>query len=180
LPAPANPVPHPAYYYSHVQPRRNCHCPRRSGHRPSPARRERTFLVRSGGSGPVVVLLHGYAETSDSWAPRAVELAKTCTVVVPDLRGIGRSSRPAGGSTRRRRPRTSGRSSRRSGTTVHPWFPTTSALWSPTHTRRAIRKKSSALSSWTRPSQVSRPGMTSCEIGAVAFLLQQAEGAISL
>jgi pimeloyl-ACP methyl ester carboxylesterase len=55
------------------------------------------IFVRSGGSGPVVVLLHGYAETSDSWGPLAIELAKTYTVVVPDLRGIGRSSRPDGG-----------------------------------------------------------------------------------
>jgi len=55
------------------------------------------IFVRSGGSGPVVVLLHGYAETSDSWKPLATELVKTYTVVVPDLRGIGRSSRPAGG-----------------------------------------------------------------------------------
>lgn len=55
------------------------------------------IFVRSGGSGPVVVLLHGYAETSDSWAPLAAELVKTYTVVVPDLRGIGHSSRPAGG-----------------------------------------------------------------------------------
>jgi pimeloyl-ACP methyl ester carboxylesterase len=55
------------------------------------------IFVRSAGSGPVVVLLHGYAETSDSWAPLAVELVKSYTVVVPDLRGIGRSSRPAGG-----------------------------------------------------------------------------------
>ncbi len=55
------------------------------------------IFVRSGGSGPVVVLLHGYAETSDSWAPLATELVKSYTVVVPDLRGIGRSSRPAGG-----------------------------------------------------------------------------------
>jgi pimeloyl-ACP methyl ester carboxylesterase len=54
-------------------------------------------FVRSGGSGPVVVLLHGYAETSDSWAPLATELVKNYTIVVPDLRGIGRSSRPAGG-----------------------------------------------------------------------------------
>ena len=44
-----------------------------------------------------MVLLHGYAETSDSWAPLAAELVKTCTVVAPDLRGIGRSSRPTGG-----------------------------------------------------------------------------------
>jgi len=55
------------------------------------------IFVRSGGSGPGVVLLHGYAETSDSWGPLAAELAKTYTVVVPDLRGMGRSSRPAGG-----------------------------------------------------------------------------------
>jgi pimeloyl-ACP methyl ester carboxylesterase len=55
------------------------------------------IFVRSGGSGPVVVLLHGYAETSDSWGPLAAELQNSYTVVVPDLRGIGRSSRPDGG-----------------------------------------------------------------------------------
>ncbi len=55
------------------------------------------IFVRSAGQGPVVVLIHGYAETSDSWAPLATELQKTYTVVVPDLRGIGGSSRPAGG-----------------------------------------------------------------------------------
>ena len=55
------------------------------------------IFVRSAGHGPVVVLIHGYAETSDSWAPLAAELEKSYTVVVPDLRGIGGSSRPAGG-----------------------------------------------------------------------------------
>jgi pimeloyl-ACP methyl ester carboxylesterase len=55
------------------------------------------IYVRSAGKGPVVVLIHGYAETSDSWAPLAAELVKSYTVVVPDLRGIGRSSRPDGG-----------------------------------------------------------------------------------
>src|SRR5437588_10002697 len=55
------------------------------------------IFVRSGGAGPVVVLVHGYAETSDSWGPLAAELVKNYTVVVPDLRGMGRSSRPAGG-----------------------------------------------------------------------------------
>src|SRR3989441_11399134 len=55
------------------------------------------IFVRWGGSGPVVVLIHGYAENSDSWAPLAADLMKDHTVVVPDLRGIGRSSRPAGG-----------------------------------------------------------------------------------
>jgi pimeloyl-ACP methyl ester carboxylesterase len=55
------------------------------------------IYVRSGGSGPVVVLLHGYAENSDSWAPLAADLMKDHTVVVPDLPGIGRSSKPAAG-----------------------------------------------------------------------------------
>jgi pimeloyl-ACP methyl ester carboxylesterase len=55
------------------------------------------IFVRSGGSGPVVVLLHGYAENSDSWAPLAADLMKDHMVVVPDLRGIGRSSKPEGG-----------------------------------------------------------------------------------
>src|ERR1700761_6191612 len=61
----------------------------------SPAGAE--IFVRFGGSGPVVLLLHGYAENSDSWAPLAADLMKDHTVVVPDLRGIGRSSKPAGG-----------------------------------------------------------------------------------
>src|SRR6201993_3546222 len=55
------------------------------------------IFVRWGGSGPVVLLIHGYAENSDSWAPLAADLMKDHTVVVPDLRGIGRSSKPAGG-----------------------------------------------------------------------------------
>src|SRR6202171_6083766 len=55
------------------------------------------IFVRWGGSGPVVVLIHGYAENSDSWAPLAADLVKDHTVVVPDLRGIGRSSKPVDG-----------------------------------------------------------------------------------
>jgi pimeloyl-ACP methyl ester carboxylesterase/quercetin dioxygenase-like cupin family protein len=55
------------------------------------------MFVRFGGTGPAVLLLHGYAENSDSWAPLARDLMKDHTVIVPDLRGIGRSSKPAGG-----------------------------------------------------------------------------------
>src|SRR5262250_612310 len=55
------------------------------------------IYVRWGGTGAVVVLVHGYAENSDSWAPLAADLMKDRTVVVPDLRGIGRSSKPTGG-----------------------------------------------------------------------------------
>jgi pimeloyl-ACP methyl ester carboxylesterase len=50
-----------------------------------------------GGQGPVVVLLHGYAETSHMWLPLMPLLAKSHTVVAPDLRGAGDSERPQGG-----------------------------------------------------------------------------------
>ena len=56
-----------------------------------------TIHVRSGGSGPAVVLLHGYGETGDMWAPLAIDLARDHTVIVPDLRGLGLSAKPAGG-----------------------------------------------------------------------------------
>src|SRR6202790_5525924 len=55
------------------------------------------IFVRWGGTGAVVVLIHGYAENSDSWAPLAADLMKDHTVVVPDLRGIGKSSKPESG-----------------------------------------------------------------------------------
>jgi pimeloyl-ACP methyl ester carboxylesterase len=55
------------------------------------------IFVRVGGSGPAVVLLHGYGETGDMWAPLAAKLAETHTVIVPDLRGMGLSSHPASG-----------------------------------------------------------------------------------
>jgi pimeloyl-ACP methyl ester carboxylesterase len=56
-----------------------------------------TLHVRVGGAGPAVILLHGYGETGDMWGPMAAELAPDHTIVVPDLRGMGLSSRPAGG-----------------------------------------------------------------------------------
>ncbi len=55
------------------------------------------IFVRVGGHGPAVVMLHGYGETGDMWQPLAVAMAKTHTVVVPDLRGMGLSAHPAGG-----------------------------------------------------------------------------------
>jgi pimeloyl-ACP methyl ester carboxylesterase len=56
-----------------------------------------TIYVRAGGVGPAVVLLHGYGETGDMWAPLASDLAHDHTVIVPDLRGLGLSSKPSGG-----------------------------------------------------------------------------------
>jgi pimeloyl-ACP methyl ester carboxylesterase len=55
------------------------------------------IYVRAGGEGPAVLLLHGYGETGDMWAPLAARLARNHRVIVPDLRGLGLSSRPAGG-----------------------------------------------------------------------------------
>lgn len=56
-----------------------------------------TIHVRVGGSGPAVVLLHGYGVTGDMWSPMAAELMRDHTVIVPDLRGLGLSSKPASG-----------------------------------------------------------------------------------
>jgi pimeloyl-ACP methyl ester carboxylesterase len=56
-----------------------------------------TQYVRVGGSGPAVVLLHGFGDTGDMWAPLATILARDHTVIVPDLRGMGLSSHPDGG-----------------------------------------------------------------------------------
>lgn len=53
--------------------------------------------VRSGGSGPAVVLIHGFGDTGDMWGPLATRLARRHTVIVPDLRGMGLSSKPPGG-----------------------------------------------------------------------------------
>jgi pimeloyl-ACP methyl ester carboxylesterase len=50
-----------------------------------------------GGSGSAVVLLHGYAETGHMWDPLLPELTKIHTVIVPDLRGAGNSSKPESG-----------------------------------------------------------------------------------
>jgi pimeloyl-ACP methyl ester carboxylesterase len=50
-----------------------------------------------GGTGPAVLLLHGYAETAQMWKPLAVQLAPRFTVIAIDLPGIGDSSIPASG-----------------------------------------------------------------------------------
>ena len=56
-----------------------------------------TIHVRWGGQGPAAVLLHGYGETGDMWAPLARDLARDHTVIVPDLRGMGLSARATSG-----------------------------------------------------------------------------------
>src|SRR6202163_1036117 len=61
----------------------------------------RSLYVRVGGKGPAVVLLHGFGDTGDMWAPLAAELVKDHTVIVPDLRGMGRSTHPDTGYTKK-------------------------------------------------------------------------------
>jgi len=53
--------------------------------------------VRSGGSGPPLLLLHGAPQTHMMWAGIADRLARDFTVIAPDLRGYGRSDKPAPG-----------------------------------------------------------------------------------
>jgi pimeloyl-ACP methyl ester carboxylesterase len=44
-----------------------------------------------------IVLLHGYAQNSHMWLPLIAELAKTNTVIAPDLRGFGRTTKAKDG-----------------------------------------------------------------------------------
>ena len=55
---------------------------------------EATLRVRHGGSGPPVLLLHGHPRTHATWHRVAPLLAARHTVVCPDLRGYGESSKP--------------------------------------------------------------------------------------
>lgn len=55
---------------------------------------ETRILVRTAGSGPPVLLLHGYPQTSAMWCRVAPRLMGTFTVVCADLRGYGRSGKP--------------------------------------------------------------------------------------
>ena len=59
------------------------------------------LYVRVGGTGPAVVLLHGFGDTGDMWQPIAVQLVKDHTVIVPDLRGMGLSDHPDIGYTKK-------------------------------------------------------------------------------
>jgi haloacetate dehalogenase len=58
---------------------------------------EASYFVAEGGSGPPVLLLHGFPETHRCWQRIAPRLAIRHRVVAPDLRGYGDSWAPAGG-----------------------------------------------------------------------------------
>ncbi|MFI1487860.1 alpha/beta fold hydrolase [Streptomyces sp. NPDC020747] len=72
-------------------------------HHANPARtgratvNETSLHYRTAGSGPALVLLHGVPKTGYHWRHLVPKLTDQYTVVVPDLRGLGDSSRPADG-----------------------------------------------------------------------------------
>jgi haloacetate dehalogenase len=55
-----------------------------------------TINVRSMGEGEPLLLLHGYPQTHAMWHKVAPDLARDYSVVCPDLRGYGDSSKPKG------------------------------------------------------------------------------------
>jgi haloacetate dehalogenase len=56
-----------------------------------------SYYVAHGGSGPPLLLLHGFPETHACWHHVASRLARAHRVVAPDLRGYGASTAPPGG-----------------------------------------------------------------------------------
>jgi pimeloyl-ACP methyl ester carboxylesterase len=55
-----------------------------------------TVAFRTAGEGPVVVLVHGLAGSSDTWRHVMPALARRFTVIAPDLLGHGATAKPAG------------------------------------------------------------------------------------
>src|SRR5215210_9455891 len=51
---------------------------------------------RTGGDGPLLVLIHGITSSSASWEPVLPLLAEHYTIIAPDLLGHGQSDKPAG------------------------------------------------------------------------------------
>ncbi len=54
------------------------------------------IFYAKGGNGPPVLLLHGFPQTHAMWHAVAPALARQFTVICPDLRGYGASSKPQG------------------------------------------------------------------------------------
>lgn len=65
------------------------------------------YLKAGKGNETPVVLLHGYAQTSHMWRPLMPHLSDRQTVIAPDLRGAGSSSRPDGGYDKKTSPKIS-------------------------------------------------------------------------
>src|SRR5881396_3208014 len=53
--------------------------------------------LRAGTGKKTLVLIHGFGDTSHMWIPLFEDFRKDYTIIAPDMRGLGESSRPAGG-----------------------------------------------------------------------------------
>src|SRR5437588_2219991 len=58
---------------------------------------EASYFLSQEGTGPALLLLHGFPETHVCWHRVAPRLAKTHHVIAPDIRGYGASEAPTGG-----------------------------------------------------------------------------------
>src|SRR4051794_31757466 len=76
--------------------RRNTMAPAITGfdHRHVPGADGVSLNAAVGGSGPAIVLLHGFPQTHLMWRHVAADLAADHTVICPDLRGYGASDKP--------------------------------------------------------------------------------------
>jgi len=105
-----------------------------------------TINVRVGGHGPAVVLIHGFRRHRRHVVADGRRAREDHTVVVPDLRGMGLSSHPAGGYDKWTQAGDIAPSSTSSASTAPTSWATTSARWSRMPTRRAIRTRQAAWS----------------------------------
>ena len=53
--------------------------------------------LKAGTGNRILVLIHGFGDTSRMWAPLFDDFVKDYTIIAPDMRGLGESSRPAAG-----------------------------------------------------------------------------------
>ena len=147
---------------------------------------EATIHTRVAGNGPPLLLLHGYPQTASMWHAVAPALAEDRTVVVPDLRGYGASSKPATTEdhepySKRAMARDHGRRhGRSSGSTASPSPATTAARASPTGSRSttpsASRGSRSSTSSRRRRchARTTRLGARRCGTGSSSPSLRPA------
>jgi hypothetical protein len=109
--------------------------------------------VRYGGAGPPVLLLHGHTRTHVTWHRVAPLLAGAHSVVCPDLRGYGESSKPATTAdhapySKRRWLVIACRRCARWGMIISPWPGTTAAAMSRSVLRWTIQRQSPIWRCW--------------------------------
>jgi pimeloyl-ACP methyl ester carboxylesterase len=61
----------------------------------------KTHYLKAGNGGKTLILIHGFGDTSHMWIPLFDEFGTDYTIIAPDMRGLGDSSRPAAGYDKR-------------------------------------------------------------------------------